>query len=504
VTRFNSITEALELLVPPFQSEGDWHSIIRKATAEADPGAVGQRARSPRHWRQHPRMLAAAVLVLVLIAILATPALGVQRLVLDLFGRKNVSFQKSSPAPNEIKKQFEDLAIGAPVQWAPEAIASEARTAGTLPVSGHPRALWVVPTRRGGYCYEIEHSIGGCRQTAADRDIGTRGEFGVSYSENNPIERLPVLTRIAGDIETPRAASITVRYADATSTAVPFIWVSKPIAAGFFSFDIPTAHWNVKGRVVSVTLEDSRGRQLAVQTFPARRVLLRPNSLPARATGPKSRLLPTKPPVAATQPLQQGSADGFKVVAGRNGAVQFTEIAATPALRELVGHSVSYSCFRLTREFGIFTVRGLGQDGRFGSTVGFQITGVGTPFDGCDIEGSAGHLWPDRDGSHSVVEIAFTRAGRAFFADRAAARDLALFVHSSRVRTIRRERPTQALRDLRAAYGKQLAHSRIRIRALGADELEFSERSTTGKTFIVIVRNGRITKKNVSPYAFAS
>lgn len=499
MSRFNSVTEALELLVPPFQSEGDWDSIVRKAT---DAGVVGRRGLAPRQWRHHPRMLAAAVVLLVLVAILATPAFGVQQLVLDLFGRKNVSFQKSSPAPNEIKKQFEDLAIGAPTRWAPEAIASQARTAGTLPVSGHRRALWVVPTRRGGYCFEIEHSIGGCRQTASDRAIGTRGEFGVSYMENSPNERLPVLTRIVGDITTPRAASITVHYADGTNAAVPFIWVSKPVAAGFFSFDIPAAHWNPKTRVVSVTLQDSRGRQVATQTFPARRVLhLRPNPSPA-LTGPKSRLLPTAPPVAATQPIQQGSADGFTVVAGHNGAVQFTEVASTPALRQLVGHSVSYNCFRLTRQFGIFTVLGLGQDGRFAPTVGFQVTGVGTPFDGCDIEGSAGHLWPDRDGSHSVVEIAFTPAARVFFADRAAARDLALFVRSRRVHTIRSEQPTKALHDLRAAYGKRLSHSRIRIKALSATELEFSERSTTGKTFIVIVRNGRIVKKNVSPYAF--
>ena len=147
--------------------------------------------------------------------------------------------------------------------------------------------------------------------------------------------------------------------------------------------------------------------------------------------GPLGRILPTTPPTPPSAPIQKGAADGFAVVAGHNGDVQFTEITNTPALQRHVGHSVIYSCFRLTREFGIFTARGLGNEARFTPKVGFDVNGVGTPFDGCDIEGSAGHLWPDKNGSHSVVEIAFTTAGRNFFADRAAARDLALFVRAS-------------------------------------------------------------------------
>lgn len=506
MSRINSVTEALELLTPAFDSDGDWESIMLRATSEIDAPVDTQltvRRRSSRmRWRQHPRLIAAVALLLVLVAVLATPAFGVQRLVLDLFGRKNVSFQKSNPAPNEIKKQFEDLAIGAPTRWAPEAIAREARTAGTVLVSGHRRAIWVVPTRRGGYCYSIEHSIGGCRQTTADRDVGKRGQFGVSFMEKDSASLLPLLTRIAGDITTPKAARITVHYADGTSTDVPFIWVSKPIAAGFFSFDIPVAHWNTRGRVVSVALEDSRGRLLAVQTFSAPPVRVRTAPLPAHVTGPNSRTLPTRPAVAPTAPIQQGEADGFKVIAGHNGAVQFTEITSKATLRRLIGHSAGYTCFRLTREFGIFTVRGAGQDGRFAPKVGWQLSGVGTPIDGCDIEASAGHLWPDRNGSHSVVEIPFTSAGRAFFADRAAARDLALFVRSHRVHLIRREPAAQALHDLQAAFGRQLARSRIQIKPLGSNALEFSERSATGRKFFVLVRGGRIVQQNLKPYAF--
>ena len=260
---FNSITDALEVLVPPFDDEGDWEGIVSAAMA-VDTSEGGQAS----HSGAAKRVLLAAAIAAVLVALVATPAFGVQSFVLDLLGRKNVSFQQSSSAPNKIKKRFEDLAIGAPGPWATEAIASEARTAGTFVVAGHRRDLWVVPTRHGGYCFEIENSIGGCRQTAADRQIGSKGQFGVSYQEHDPSKTHPVVTRIAGDIETPKAATVTIHYADGTSSDIPFIWVSKPIAAGFFSLDIPTSHWDTTRRVVSVTLQARRRKPTRHKDLP--------------------------------------------------------------------------------------------------------------------------------------------------------------------------------------------------------------------------------------------
>jgi hypothetical protein len=491
------VAAALNDLVPSFADEpSDWADVVAR---------VGQSKGAVSSLKQRPRLLLAAVLLLLLLALLATPAFGVQGLVLDLLGRKNVSFVNSKSAPNEVKKQFLDLAIGAPGFWTPQVIASQARVVATFSVAGHPRKLWVAPTRRGGYCFTFERSFGGCRQTAALRNVGKRGQLGVTW-QGSPGNGLAaqIVSRVGGDITAPAAAKVTARYADGTTHDILFIWVSKPIAAGFFSYDIPVSHRTKQHRLVSIALFGNKGRLIASQAFAYQRHrhAVGVPARPTHITGPRQRSLPTTPAIPPSQPQQRGSADGYSVVAGHNGSVQFTQTGTTPILKQLIGQSAGFNCFRLTKEFGIFTVRGLGQEGRFAHSVGYQLNGVGTPLDGCEVQASIGHRWPDRFGTHSAVEIPFTPAGRRFFADRATARDLALFVRSRRMQQLRREPAAQAARDIKIAYGRNLAHSPIRITVINATTIRFSETSSTGRQFNVTVRNGRISKQNLKPYGF--
>lgn len=494
--------ELLELavneLVPSFADEApQWADVVARS------GRQRPVRRSRLSWRGHPRRAVALVFAIVLVVLLATPAFGLQGYVLHLLGRKNVSFANSPSAPNVVKKQFLDLPIGAPAKWATPVQAANARTVATFSIAGHPRKLWVAPTTRGGYCYTFELNFGGCRQSESDR-AGAR--LGVTWQGGSARQGVneSIVTRIGGDITARAAARITARYADGTTADIPFVWVSAPIAAGFFSYDIPTAHWNKAHRLLSLTLYSRAGKQLGQQTFHYRAtpVPVRVPTIPSHVGTPQQRVLPTAPDVAPSAPLQRGSADGFSVVVGHNGSVQFTQIGETPILHELVGKSAGFSCFRLTSEFGIFTVRGLGQGGRFAPKVGFSLQGVGTPVDGCEVQASIGRTWPDRLHNHAAVEIPLTAKGRTFFADRAAARDLALFVRSQRMHQLRKEPAPQARTDILHTYGKQLAHSPIKITVLDSATLRFSETSTTGKPFSVTVDNGRISSQNLKPYAF--
>jgi hypothetical protein len=361
-------------------------------------------------------------------------------------------------------------------------------------VGRHRRQLYVVPTKQGGYCWEIQEDFGRCVSTAAERANG----FSAGYMGSDD----QTVVRVFGDVAKPAAVSITVHYADGTSGRIPFIWVSAPIDAGFFSFDIPSGHQVNARRAISVTAQARDGRQLGIQTFGAPRgtgVVTGPVRHPVehvrKAPRAASRLAPSRP-------IREETAQGFRVEVGANGAVQFAQVGETAALRRLAGHNSTYSCFRLTTEFGIFTVRSEGISVRYAPRAGFQLRHLGGPVDGCQVGTDAGHLWPDVDGSHDPAEIAFTPKGRAFFANRAAARDLALFVRTRHVQEIRHESPAQMIRDLTADYGTELAKSAIRMRAEGG-QLVLSERGTAGRVFTIAVRDGRIAKQNVRPFGVA-
>lgn len=487
---------ALDDLVPSFtHHEPDWADVV----ARSQPARRSTPARPT--WRAHPRRSLALALALLLVALVATPAFGVQGYVLHLLGRKDVSFGSSPSAPNVVKKQFLDLPIGAPARWATPVQAGKARTVATFSIAGHPRKLWVAPTTKGGYCYTFELSFGGCRLTRADRTAAAR--LGVTWQGGSPRRGVneSIVTRVGGDVTAPGAAKITARYAGGATADIPFVWVSAPIAAGFFSYDIPTAHRTKAHRLVSLTLSAKDGKRLGRQTFPyvAHPV---PRRMPVHVVSPQTRMLPVAPPVAPSAPTQTGTADGFEVVVGHNGSVQFTQTGETPILKELAGKSAGFSCFRLTTEFGIFTARSLGQGGRFAPRVGFVLGGVGTPVDGCEVQASIGHTWPDRLHDRAAVEIPLTSRGRAFFADRATARDVALFVRSRRMHRLRKEPAAQAKADIEHAYGKQLARDPITITVVDPATLRFSERSGTGKVFHVTVHNGKITGQNLEPYGF--
>jgi hypothetical protein len=136
--------------------------------------------------------------------------------------------------------------------------------------------------------------------------------------------------------------------------------------------------------------------------------------------------------------------------------------------------------------------------------------GIGTPFDGCEIQGSYGHRWPDRNDSHSAVEVAFTPDAARYFEDRAAARDVALFVRMRKVQQLRKLTGSALVGALRSAFGNgpdvlpgpdaRPGAGRIGYWA-GADRTVFRRVSTTGRIFEVEVRRGKITGNNLGDLA---
>src|SRR5205823_628048 len=58
------------------------------------------------------------------------------------------------------------------------------------------------------------------------------------------------------------AASVEVQFEDGSSVTIPVVWVSAPIDAGFFGYEVPAAHLRVGARPTLLILHDAKGNEL--------------------------------------------------------------------------------------------------------------------------------------------------------------------------------------------------------------------------------------------------
>ncbi len=237
---------ALAELVPEPDADGDWDGVLARAGA----------GRSRRR-----RLVVAAVAVAALA--LAAPALAY---LLGLIGRTEVAFTTSPAAPAEIKERFADLGIGAPPGMAPAVIATEARKVVFRGGGGQERVLWIAPTRGGGFCFELTGGggEGGCVRrpqppvTVGGAIVGRRGQP-------------PVVEAVNGKLFSAAIVTVTLEYADGSSTRLPFVYVSPPIGAGFFVYTSrPTTGSRGPGRQRSSRATRTAGSS-AARRFASRR-----------------------------------------------------------------------------------------------------------------------------------------------------------------------------------------------------------------------------------------
>lgn len=465
----------------------DWDDVLRRA------------GRTRR--RRRPAVIALIVLSMA-VALLATPAFGVREAVLGLIGREDVEFEEGAPAPEAVRVQFEDLSLGVPPRMDPGAIVSESRRAGTFRIRGKDRPLWIAPTERGGFCWFLEGSSGGCLRNESGAPLpDLLPSHGMSIDRNGEVRAVGTLS---GWLFTPEAARVTIGFEDGQTKDLPFVYVSAPIDAGHFAYTLQNHQARAGKRPNEIVVRDADGEVLARERLRWDTPLAVAAPLPARS---RPRTLPTRPPVPPSAPLQRGSAQGVEVVVGANEVAVFDATGATAAARRLLRGSVTYGCFRVRGATG---QRSLGHWGGFADHVALRFFNLGTPFDGCEIRGSYGHRWRDRNGSHSAVEIPFTPAAERFFEDRATARDLALFVRMRKVQQLRRLTGAELVRALGSEFGTALdvldapegrpGSGRVGYWP-GAERTVFRRVSPTGRVFQVEVRNGKVVRDNLGELA---
>jgi hypothetical protein len=209
--------------------------------------------------------------------------------------------------------------------------------------------------------------------------------------------------------------------------------------------------------------------------------------------------------------VQRGEARGVSVEVGANSVVVFDLHRIDPAISAALGGGrASFSCFQVKGQ-NVRQNRSAGISAPLGPSVAFKISGIAPQYDGCEIGGSYGHRWPDRFGSHSILEVALTPQGNRYFEDRATARDLAAFVRSSKTQSIRRKLGSSLRAAVRAAYGDQVVlldsasasapSGRIGVWTTGG-RTTFSERSHLGDRFYVEFEHSKLVRENVRGLAF--
>jgi hypothetical protein len=232
---------------------------------ELPPGRSAERARHLRAEiarQRRPvvavpgrrRVLFAAVFALALFGVLlVTPAFGLRDRIVHIFAAGD-----NKRPPQLIQRYFRnlDVAPGTPSGVIP----GKARVAIELSVPGYGRkTLWVAPTRNGGFC-----TTGGCDRDRRTPFYSTLAIAGPTSRNSAPMPGSPhVHVFFEGDTLIHGAARVAVRFEDGSSERTPLVWVSRPIDAGFFLYELPKAHWQIGKRPVALAVENAHGEQLA-------------------------------------------------------------------------------------------------------------------------------------------------------------------------------------------------------------------------------------------------
>jgi hypothetical protein len=202
--------------------------------------------RLARSRRGRRRFLLAAAAVAASAA-LAAPAFGLRGAL--------VSWFESEPAPPQVQQSFESLEDGASRGFAPGVVAAETRKV-VLPTDVD---LWIAPTKAGGFCVWVAGGGGSCNAHRT-LDFWPMFSIGGDVYPNGAIKGGPVL--IAGSTTLDSAASLEIRFEDGQAATVPVLWISKPIDAGFYGYEVPRANWVRGHRPNELILRDANGKEL--------------------------------------------------------------------------------------------------------------------------------------------------------------------------------------------------------------------------------------------------
>jgi hypothetical protein len=192
-------------------------------------------------------VLALVAAALVAAIAVATPARALVRGILP--------FWDQPTAPQSVQVQFFSLNAGAPRGMSPHAVAGETREVGRFAFGGSTKTLWVAPARNGGFCsLWLPAGGGGCSTSGHPLSTGA-------------LLRVGRPAWVTGDATAPSVGDVVIRLSDGSTVQPRIVWVSAPISAGFFAYDVPAAQQTSRVHVTAVDAYDRNGRLVAHQIF---------------------------------------------------------------------------------------------------------------------------------------------------------------------------------------------------------------------------------------------
>jgi hypothetical protein len=279
-------------------AEHDELSARFAALATSDGGDWADvRRRARRMQLRRAGLVLAAGLVAVVVA---APALGLHRAVVD--------WLDTEPAAGPVQIEFLQVGVMAPPSFDMDVVPNSARRVTTVELSDGPTTLTVAPTKRGGVCYRWSGRGGpSCfeRTVPFAAEEGKVTRIGAGFDG----EDMTIPAIVSGWLLDADVERLVLEYEDGGSSEVPLVWVSEPIDAGFFMFEVPDENQVRARRATGIVGYDDENTIAARETFRffAPDLLGRPMRLP---DGEMVHLQPGALPEKARKIIDKPSADG--------------------------------------------------------------------------------------------------------------------------------------------------------------------------------------------------
>lgn len=216
-----------------------------------------------RSARRRNRLAYVAVAAVAALTVLGPPAYG--------WGRAIIDFLAAEPVAENVRLSFAEM-DEADTPNRPGVITSEARKVYVFRTASGDRVLSLAPTKMGSFCWSITGFPDGCQTIRSAQGPFQQGErdpvrIGLVFTDipapNVPQE--PVL--IGGNLRAGSSDSLEVEFEDGETAPIPFVWVSTPIDAGFFLYELPRERWAEGERPVALALYEADGTLLSRVTF---------------------------------------------------------------------------------------------------------------------------------------------------------------------------------------------------------------------------------------------